>query len=107
MITLRMREEDWNFLLETLQMDAKSSAFDPQLRAMIKETLKEIAVIDVPEGWLPMPMPVFYASYLFELMFDEDIEYYEERYEEGDDEKIEDVKEMQRLWGPILKEQDQ
>lgn len=42
MVTLRMPQSAWDTLEETLQMDAQSSAFDPELREEIEEALGTI-----------------------------------------------------------------
>lgn len=42
MVTLRLPEESWSILEETLHMDAKAKNFDPKLRSAIRRALGEI-----------------------------------------------------------------
>lgn len=45
------KEEDIDLILETIAMDANSSAFDQELRARIGKVIKNILVGDVPDGY--------------------------------------------------------
>ena len=48
-VTIRVPEEAWDVLLETLEMDAQSSAFDPALRKEIARALKAVRAIEHKE----------------------------------------------------------
>ena len=41
-VTLRLPQEAWEKLRETLELDSKSSAFDPELRKEIREALDQV-----------------------------------------------------------------
>jgi len=41
-ITIQVPQEDWHLLLETLEKDAESSAFDPELRERIRAALENV-----------------------------------------------------------------
>lgn len=42
-------EDDWNVLLETLEWDSQSAAFDPDIRRDIAKGLKHMKEINVDE----------------------------------------------------------
>jgi hypothetical protein len=44
-------KEQVDLLMETLEMDAHSSAFDQGLRDQIGKALKSVKTIEVPEGF--------------------------------------------------------
>ncbi len=46
MVTVKMPEETFEFLVDTLKMDAKSSSFDPELREHIRQALTELQVVE-------------------------------------------------------------
>ncbi|MEN6550106.1 MAG: hypothetical protein ABFE07_29025 [Armatimonadia bacterium] len=45
LIYLKIPREQWALLLETLTLDARSSAFDPKLRRRIARALKTVRYI--------------------------------------------------------------
>ena len=44
-ITIHLPQEAWEKLRETLELDAKSSAFDPELRKEIREALDQVEYV--------------------------------------------------------------
>ena len=42
MVTIRVPRDDWALLLETLTLDSRSGAFDPELRHRIREALQHV-----------------------------------------------------------------
>jgi len=44
-VLLRVRREDWQLLVETLQLDARSGAFDPPLRRRLKQALARLRLL--------------------------------------------------------------
>ena len=57
MVTLRVPGKDWALLLETLTLDSRSRAFDPELRRRIRDALKHVRQVDEP--WV---LTVVYAG---------------------------------------------
>ncbi len=47
-VTIRLPQETWEKLRETLELDAKSSAFDPKLREEIREALDQVEGVAEP-----------------------------------------------------------
>ncbi len=41
-VSIRLPQDAWEKLTETLALDAKSSAFDPELRKEIREALDQV-----------------------------------------------------------------
>ena len=48
MVTIRVPRDDWALLLETLTLDSRSGAFDPELRRRIRDALKQVRQVDEP-----------------------------------------------------------
>ena len=44
-MTIRLPLEAWRKIRETLELDAKSSAFDPELRKQIREALDQVEYV--------------------------------------------------------------
>ena len=44
-VTIRLSQDAWEKLRETLELDAKSSAFDPELRKEIREALDQVEYV--------------------------------------------------------------
>ena len=47
-VMVRLPQEAWDKLRETLELDAKSSAFDPELRKEIREALDQVEHVADP-----------------------------------------------------------
>jgi len=48
MVTIRVPRNDWALLLETLTLDSRSAAFDPELRRRIKGALERVRQVGDP-----------------------------------------------------------
>jgi enoyl-CoA hydratase/carnithine racemase len=54
LITLRVSEEAWRVLEETLRMDAQSHAFDPELRDQITAALQQVEQVSSLQTVVPL-----------------------------------------------------
>lgn len=49
-ITVTLPEDNWDLIVETLEMDASSSVFDRELREQLRQALDSIVVIETREA---------------------------------------------------------
>ena len=63
-MTLHVPLESWKVLVETLRLDARSAAFDPQLRQRIQQALSSVEVVAQPDDPLVALRRVFDALYV-------------------------------------------
>ena len=80
-VTIRAPEQVWELLHETLLLDARSKAFDPQLRKDIADALAQVEVF--PDGSAPEALRRIFDRLYLELTPQADV-YTTDKHWDGD-----------------------